>query len=209
MPHLPRLAGELVFNTGMVGYPEALTDPSYRGQILVLTYPLVGNYGVPDRKVGACCDERRLVRVEESEAAGAVRVSGWRGGCSRQPASVGRWAQPESRHSVNAALLLTHVQQPHTSWWPATECPPLRSRPQELDEFGLPRFFESDKIQVAGLIVAEYNADHSHWNSTSSLGEWLTAHNVPALHGIDTRMLTKRIRDGGAMLAKIEFPGSV
>lgn len=39
--------GEVVFNTGMVGYPEALTDPSYHGQILVLTYPLVGNYGVP------------------------------------------------------------------------------------------------------------------------------------------------------------------
>jgi carbamoylphosphate synthase small subunit len=43
-------AGEVVFNTGMVGYPEALTDPSYRGQILVLTYPLVGNYGVPSDK---------------------------------------------------------------------------------------------------------------------------------------------------------------
>lgn len=42
------MAGEVVFNTGMVGYPEALTDPSYRGQILVLTYPLVGNYGVPN-----------------------------------------------------------------------------------------------------------------------------------------------------------------
>ena len=40
-------AGEAVFNTGMVGYPEALTDPSYHGQILVLTYPLIGNYGVP------------------------------------------------------------------------------------------------------------------------------------------------------------------
>lgn len=40
-------AGEVVFNTGMVGYPEALTDPSHRGQILVLTYPLVGNYGAP------------------------------------------------------------------------------------------------------------------------------------------------------------------
>jgi carbamoyl-phosphate synthase small subunit len=44
------VAGEVVFATGMVGYPESLTDPSYRGQILVLTYPLVGNYGVPDRK---------------------------------------------------------------------------------------------------------------------------------------------------------------
>ena len=79
---------------------------------------------------------------------------------------------------------------------------------QAVDEFGLPRFFESDKIQVAGLIVAEYNADHSHWNSQSSLGEWLSSHGIPALHGIDTRMLTKRIRDGGAMLAKIEFAGS-
>ena len=41
------VAGEVVFNTGMVGYTESLTDPSYRGQILCLTYPLVGNYGVP------------------------------------------------------------------------------------------------------------------------------------------------------------------
>jgi carbamoylphosphate synthase small subunit len=45
------ISGEVVFNTGMVGYPEALTDPSYRGQILVLTYPLVGNYGVPNPDV--------------------------------------------------------------------------------------------------------------------------------------------------------------
>lgn len=43
------VAGELVFQTGMVGYPESITDPSYRGQILVITFPLVGNYGVPDR----------------------------------------------------------------------------------------------------------------------------------------------------------------
>ncbi len=43
-------AGEVVFSTGMMGYPESLTDPSYTGQILILTYPLVGNYGVPDRK---------------------------------------------------------------------------------------------------------------------------------------------------------------
>src|SRR5438093_2967832 len=42
------VAGEVVFNTGMVGYTEAFTDPSYRGQILVLTYPLIGNYGVPE-----------------------------------------------------------------------------------------------------------------------------------------------------------------
>ncbi|HLC74600.1 MAG TPA: carbamoyl-phosphate synthase domain-containing protein, partial [Candidatus Nanoarchaeia archaeon] len=44
-------SGEVVFNTGMVGYPESLTDPSYEGQIIVLTYPLVGNYGVPENKV--------------------------------------------------------------------------------------------------------------------------------------------------------------
>lgn len=43
-------AGEVVFSTGMMGYPESLTDPSYKGQILILTYPLVGNYGIPDRK---------------------------------------------------------------------------------------------------------------------------------------------------------------
>jgi carbamoyl-phosphate synthase (ammonia) len=121
------VSGELVFNTGMVGYPEALTDPSYRGQILVLTYPLVGNYGVPNSKV--------------------------------------------------------------------------------LDEFGLPKYFESDEIHITGLIVAEYNADHSHWNSNSSLGEWLQRHNIPALFGVDTRMLTKRIREGGVSLAKIEFAG--
>lgn len=44
------VAGELVFQTGMVGYPESITDPSYRGQILVVTFPLVGNYGVPSRE---------------------------------------------------------------------------------------------------------------------------------------------------------------
>ncbi|MDO8583135.1 MAG: glutamine-hydrolyzing carbamoyl-phosphate synthase small subunit [bacterium] len=44
------MAGEVVFSTGMTGYPESLTDPSYKGQILILTYPLIGNYGVPDKK---------------------------------------------------------------------------------------------------------------------------------------------------------------
>ena len=45
------VAGEVVFNTAMTGYPESLTDPSYKGQILVLTYPLIGNYGVPGRAI--------------------------------------------------------------------------------------------------------------------------------------------------------------
>ncbi|KAL0590019.1 hypothetical protein ABG067_001986 [Albugo candida] len=119
------VSGEVVFNTGMVGYPEALTDPSYQGQILVLTYPLIGNYGVPDSNV--------------------------------------------------------------------------------MDEYGLPKYFESDRIHIAGLIVSEYSFQHSHWNAVKSLGEWLSEHNVPALFGIDTRMITKRIRSMGAVLGKIEF----
>ncbi|KAG2530656.1 hypothetical protein JM18_001304 [Phytophthora kernoviae] len=119
------MSGEVVFNTGMVGYPEALSDPSYRGQILVLTYPLIGNYGVPDMSI--------------------------------------------------------------------------------IDEFGLPKFFESSKVQISGLIVSEYSFQHSHWNAIKSLGDWLKEHDVPALFGIDTRMITKRIRSLGAVLGKIEF----
>jgi carbamoyl-phosphate synthase/aspartate carbamoyltransferase len=119
------MKGEVVFNTGMVGYPEALTDPSYRGQILVLTFPMVGNYGVPS-------DE-------------------------------------------------------------------------EKDEYGLPSFFESSEIHIAGLIVSEYSATYSHWNAVKSLGKWLSDHNVPALQGVDTRMLAKRIRNSGVLLGAIEF----
>jgi len=120
------LAGEVVFNTGMVGYPESLTDPSYSGQILVLTYPLIGNYGVP-------CDE-------------------------------------------------------------------------ELDEYGLLKFFESSKIHIKGLIVCDYSFENSHYESRISLSSWLRKHNVPALFGIDTRELTKKIRVKGSLLGKIEFP---
>jgi carbamoyl-phosphate synthase small subunit len=119
------MSGELVFNTGMTGYPEALTDPSYRGQILVLTYPLIGNYGVPG---------------------------------------------------------------------------------DDKDEHGLPLAFESDNIHVKGLIVSEYSLEHSHWNARRSLAQWLKEHNIPALFGLDTRMLTKMLRDDGAKLAKITFP---
>jgi len=117
------VAGEVVFNTSMMGYPESLTDPSYYGQILVLTYPLVGNYGIP---------ESRLVD-------------------------------------------------------------------------GLDEWFESDGIKITGLIVSEYSFDYSHWSAKKSLGDWLVEHNVPALYGIDTRMLTKRLRDEGAMLGRILF----
>ncbi len=116
------VSGEVVFNTGMVGYPESLTDPSYKGQILVLTYPLVGNYGVPNK---------------------------------------------------------------------------------DVDDLGLPKNFESGKIQVSGLIVADYSNKYSHWNAVKSLSEWLKEEGVPALSGIDTRMLTKKLREKGVMLGKI------
>ncbi len=46
-----KISGEVVFSTQMVGYPEALTDPSYKGQVLTFTYPMVGNYGVPDKQM--------------------------------------------------------------------------------------------------------------------------------------------------------------
>ena len=115
-------SGEVVFATGMTGYPESLTDPSYAGQILCLTYPLIGNYGVPSDK---------------------------------------------------------------------------------KDEHGLPLFFESNKIHVRGLIVSDYSFKYSHWNAKKSLAEWLQEENVPALYGIDTRELTKKLRKQGAMLGKI------
>jgi carbamoyl-phosphate synthase small subunit len=114
------VAGEVVFNTGMVGYPETLTDPSYRGQILVLTYPLVGNYGVPARSAAD----------------------------------------------------------------------------------GLDSPFESETIQVAGLVVADTTTP-SHWSAAQSLGQWLHEHAVPGLSGVDTRALTKRLRDRGVMLGKL------
>jgi len=122
------VAGEVVFNTAMVGYPESLTDPSYRGQLLCLTYPMIGNYGVPD----------------------------------------------------------------------------LDSR----DDIGLPTFFESEKIHATALIVAEYSHDACHWNLTHTLSDWLKQHNVPGIYGIDTRALTKHIREQGAMLGKIVPAGA-
>eukprot|EP01137_Pigoraptor_chileana_P007484 Opistho-2@53146 len=117
------ISGELVFSTAMVGYPESLTDPSYRGQILVLTHPLVGNYGVPSDK--------------------------------------------------------------------------------EVDRFGIPTHFESNKIQVAGLVVADYAPEYSHWTATRSLSEWLKEHKIPAISGIDTRELTKICRERGTVLGRI------
>ena len=119
-------AGEVVFNTAMTGYPESLTDPSYAGQLLALTYPLVGNYGVP---------------------------------------------------------------------------------PFTYAEDGLPLFMESDKIHVSALIVADYSLGHSHWNAAESLADWLKREKVPAITGVDTRLLTKVLRSHGVMMGKITVEG--
>ena len=115
-------SGEVVFNTGMVGYPESLTDPSYCGQILTITFPLVGNYGVPS---------------------------------------------------------------------------------DDLDEYGLPKNFEGDRIWVKGVIISDYSFIPSHYSSVRRLGDWLKAHNVPGLFGLDTRAITKHIRESGSILGKI------
>ncbi|CAN8102284.1 unnamed protein product [Discula destructiva] len=120
------IAGELVFQTGMVGYPESITDPSYRGQILVITFPLVGNYGVP------------------------------------------------SRESIDQLL------------------------------GDLPAHFESSQIHIAGLVAATYSGeDYSHYLATSSLGTWLKEQGVPAMYAVDTRALTKHIREKGSMLGRM------
>jgi carbamoyl-phosphate synthase small subunit len=117
------VAGEVVFNTGMVGYPETLTDPSYYGQILAITYPLIGNYGVP-----------------------------------------------ASRKFKDLSLT-----------------------------------YESNEAQIQALIISDYSEKYHHWNAAKSLGEWLYEQQTPALFGIDTRALTKKLREYGTMLGKICF----
>jgi carbamoyl-phosphate synthase small subunit len=140
------IAGEVVFNTGMVGYPETLTDPSYKGQILVMTYPLIGNYGIPPT-------------------------------------------------SFADSLLIS--KKTH---YPKSES----NKPISWDK-DLPKYFESDRIQVQALIVSEVSESFSHWNSIESLDSWLKRFAVPGIHGIDTRWLTKILREHGTMLGKIEI----
>jgi carbamoyl-phosphate synthase small subunit len=105
--------GEVVFNTGMTGYQEILTDPSYAGQIVVFTYPLIGNYGINE------------------------------------------------------------------------------------DDF------ESDRIQVAGIVVKEACAEPSNWRSRWSLNDLLVERGIPAIEGVDTRALTKRIRSAGVTMGMV------
>ncbi len=118
------VAGEVVFNTAMMGYPESLTDPSYAGQILTLTYPLVGNYGVPNFSI---------------------------------------------------------------------------------EDNGLATFMESTRIYAKAIIVADYSEQYNHWNAKESLSEWLKREKVPGITGIDTRALTKVLREHGVMMGSISF----
>lgn len=121
------VTGEVVFNTAMTGYPESLTDPSYAGQLMVLTYPLVGNYGVP---------------------------------------------------------------------------------PFSIEENGLPTYMESEKIHAEAIIVSDYSEEYSHWNAVESLGDWLKREMIPGITGIDTRALTKKIREHGVMMGRIVIGGA-
>lgn len=114
--------GEVVFNTGMVGYPESMTDPSYRGQILTFTYPLIGNYGVPSEGKNA-------------------------------------WGFSEN--------------------------------------------FESENVHVRAIVVSSESRDFSHGTAVSSLHEWMVHHKIPGISGIDTRALTKKLRETGVMLGRI------
>lgn len=116
------VAGEVVFNTAMTGYPESLTDPSYAGQLMMLTYPLVGNYGVPPFTIAAD---------------------------------------------------------------------------------GIPDFMESERIHAEALIVSDYSEQYSHWNACESLASWLKREQIPGITGIDTRQLTKVLREHGVMMGRI------
>ncbi|MDY6933725.1 MAG: glutamine-hydrolyzing carbamoyl-phosphate synthase small subunit [Spirochaetota bacterium] len=110
--------GEIVFNTSMSGYQEVLTDPSYNGQIIAMTYPMIGNYGVNEEDV------------------------------------------------------------------------------------------ESDKIQVAGFVVKEYSKSYSNYRATMSLADYLQESGISAIEGVDTRKLTRHIRDKGALRGGIFFDKS-
>src|SRR3990167_396899 len=106
--------GEVVFATGMVGYEQSLTDPSYAGQILVFTYPLIGNWGVPKKE-----------------------------------------------------------------------------------------YWESEKIQVQGVIISDLATKPNHHLAQKTLDSWLKEEKIPGIFGIDTRKLTQKLRDRGVMLGKI------
>ena len=159
-------AGETVFNTGMVGYPESLTDPWYYGQILVLTYPLIGNYGVP--------------------------------ACGRESAAAPGASHPAIRRDASGD---SPGQEPERSGGAGGD--PGAGASNSLAPWGLPLPpFQSGRVQVRGLVVAECSPRYSHWSAVEGLGEWLAREGVPGLSGVDTRALTRRLRDRGTMKGK-------
>ncbi|WP_113671308.1 glutamine-hydrolyzing carbamoyl-phosphate synthase small subunit [Vallitalea guaymasensis] len=107
------VCGELVFNTGMTGYTEILTDPSYAGQVVTMTYPLIGNYGINTEDMESSC------------------------------------------------------------------------------------------IRVSGFVVKEYSVNPNHWQCEKDIDTYLKENNIPGIYGIDTRMLTKKIREKGTMKCMI------
>ncbi|XP_055680705.1 CAD protein [Lutzomyia longipalpis] len=120
--HRGDVDGEVVFTTSMVGYTEQMSDPSFEGQILVFTYPLIGNYGIP-------CDKK-------------------------------------------------------------------------TDQWGLLEFFEST-FNCAAIVVGEYCRAPSHWLKSKTLDEWMQDKKIPGISGVDTRLLTKKIRESGVLLGRI------
>lgn len=120
-------SGEVVFSTGMTGYSETLTDPSYKGQILVLTFPIIGNYGIP----------------------------------------------------------------------------------APIIENNLLKYFESNNIHIVGLIINHYSTYYSHWNAYTNLQNWLQKNNIPAICNVDTRLITKIIREEGSILGKLIYKNDI
>ncbi|MCH6257128.1 glutamine-hydrolyzing carbamoyl-phosphate synthase small subunit [Puniceicoccaceae bacterium K14] len=107
------IAGEVVFNTSMTGYQEIITDPSYYGQIVTMTAPMIGNYGINEEDL------------------------------------------------------------------------------------------EADSPMLAGFVVRELSPIASNWRSTGTLHDYLLKNNIPGLEGVDTRAITRKIREVGAMKACI------
>jgi carbamoyl-phosphate synthase / aspartate carbamoyltransferase len=111
-------AGELVFQTGMVGYPESITDPSYRGQLLVITFPLVGNYGVPSRSVmdEVLKDLPKYFESSEIHIAGLIVASYCGEDYSHYLAesSLGKWLKENdvpAMHGVDTRALTSHIRE--------------------------------------------------------------------------------------------------
>ncbi|HDS07272.1 MAG TPA: carbamoyl-phosphate synthase (glutamine-hydrolyzing) small subunit, partial [Bacteroides sp.] len=77
--------------------------------------------------------------------------------------------------------------------------------PREDSENELYKFFESDKLHISALVISDYSWEYSHWNAGRSLGDWLKQNRIPGIFDVDTRMITKLLREKGSMLGKVVF----